>query len=73
MTVQELEDFFQTHQVREGTMLNVATTITDPRKYLDINLAVVRGWTQDLNKCPSYWHLCQLAAVISGEAGEHTD
>ena len=65
MSIQELEDFFHTHPVSEGTMLNAATIISDPAKYLEINLDVVRQWSLDLNKCPSYWHLCQLVAVIS--------
>lgn len=65
MSVQELEDFFRTHQIPVGTKLNEATVIAEPGKYLEINLDVVREWTRDLNKCPSYWHLCQLAAVIS--------
>ncbi|HWK56193.1 MAG TPA: hypothetical protein VNQ80_02575 [Parapedobacter sp.] len=65
-SVQELEDFFRMHPVPEGTMLNAATVITEPDKYLEVNLDVVRNWTRDLNKCPSYWHLCQLAAIISG-------
>lgn len=66
MSIQELEDFFLTHTVPEGTMLNAATIITDPDKYLEVNLDVIREWPRDLNKCPSYWHLCQLATIISG-------
>ena len=66
MSIQELEDFFRTHSVPQGTKLNAATTITEPDKYVKVNLDVVREWTQDLNKCPSYWHLCQLAAILSG-------
>lgn len=46
-------------------MLNAATVITDPDKFLEVNLDVVREWPRDLNKCPSYWHLCQLAALLS--------
>lgn len=65
MTIQELEDFFRTHPVPKGTMLNVSTIITEPEKFLEVNLDVVREWPRELNKCPSYWHLCHLAAVIS--------
>lgn len=66
MSIQELEDFFHTHPVPQGTMLNSATIITEPDKYVAVNLDVIREWPRDLNKCPSYWHLCQLAAIISG-------
>ena len=65
MSIQELEDFFQNHPVPPGTMLNAATTISDPEKYLAVNLDVIKEWPRDLNKCPSYWHLCQLAAIVS--------
>lgn len=65
MTIQELAEFFRTHAVPKGTMLNAATVITDPDKFLEVNLDVVREWPRDLNKCPSYWHLCQLAALLS--------
>ena len=66
MSIQELEDFFRTHPVPEGTMLNAATVITEPDKYVTVNLDAIREWPRDLNKCPNYWHLCQLAAIISG-------
>ncbi|MEC3879626.1 DUF6965 family protein [Parapedobacter sp. 10938] len=66
MSIQELEDFFRTHPVPAGTMLNAANVITEPDKFLEVNLGVVRAWPRDLNKCPSYWHLCQLAAIIAG-------
>ena len=73
MTIAELEDFFDKNPIPAGTKLNAATTITDPHKYLEVNLAVIREWPQDLNKCPSYWHLCQLAAVVSGETASKSD
>lgn len=69
MSIQELEDFFRMHPVPKGTMLNAATVITEPDKYVEVNLDVIRAWPHDLNKCPSYWHLCQLAAIISGNEG----
>ncbi|PPL02086.1 DUF6965 family protein [Parapedobacter indicus] len=69
MTIQELEDFFRTHPVPTNTQLNAAATIGNPQKFLEVNLAVVREWDRDLDKCPSYWHLCELANVISGETG----
>jgi len=69
MTIQELEDFFRTHPVSTNTQLNTATTLGNPQKFLDVNLAVIREWDRDLEKCPSYWHLCELVHVISGESG----
>lgn len=64
MTIQELEDFFAAHEVPPNTMLNKAATIIDPKKFLEVNLNVIKAWKGDLNKCPSYWHLCELANVI---------
>ena len=65
MSIQELDDFFHANPVSPGTKLNAATVIVDPDKFLAVNLDVIRAWPRDLNKCPSYWHLCQLAAIIS--------
>lgn len=65
MSIQELEDFFRMHPIPEGTVLNAATVIAEPVKYLEVNLNVLREWPRDLEKCPSYWHLCQLADIIS--------
>lgn len=73
MTIQELEDFFANHSVPVNTMLNKATRISDPKKYLEVNLDVVRTWDKDLNKCPSYWHLCELVDVLSDRTGESTE
>ncbi|MGV3763784.1 DUF6965 family protein [Parapedobacter sp.] len=66
MSIQELEDFFHTHPVPEGTKLNAATVLADPDKFLSVNFDVIRQWPRDLNKCPSYWHLCQLATIMAG-------
>lgn len=66
MSIQELEDFFNTHTVPPGTKLNEASIIDDPVKYLEVNISVLKGWPGDLTKCPSYWHLCDLVAVVSG-------
>ena len=65
MTIQELEEFFATHPVPPGTKQNAATTIVDAEKFLEVNLAVVKAWPKDVDKCPSYWHLCELAKVVS--------
>ena len=65
MTIQELEEFFATHPVPLGTKQNAATTIVDAAKFLEVNFAVVKAWSGDIGKCPSYWHLCKLAQVLS--------
>jgi hypothetical protein len=70
MSIQELEEFFQNHTVPSGTKLNKATVIGDTKKYLEVNLNVLKSWPGDLNKCPSYWHLCDLVAIISGGVQE---
>ncbi|GGG95957.1 hypothetical protein GCM10007415_33990 [Parapedobacter pyrenivorans] len=68
MTIQELEEFFAAHPVPPGTKQNAATTIVDAEKFLEVNLAVVKAWPKDIDKCPSYWHLCELAKVLSDRA-----
>lgn len=71
MTIQELEDFFATHPVPSGTKQNSATTIVDAKKFLEVNFAVAKAWPKDIDKCPSYWHLCELAQVLSDRAEGH--
>lgn len=69
MTIEQLADFFNTHPVPPGTMLNAATTIEDPQKFLSVNFDMAKEWKGDVNKCPSYWHLCDLVKVIQGDQG----
>ncbi|MGK6349655.1 DUF6965 family protein [Parapedobacter sp. DT-150] len=40
------------------------TSILNPDKFIGVNLAVAREWDRDLDKCPSYWHLCELARIL---------
>ncbi len=70
MTIEQLEEFFDTHPVPPDTMLNPATRIEDPKKFLEVNFDVVREWKGDPNKCPSYWHLCDLVGVVNGARGD---
>jgi len=66
MTVQELEEFFKNNPIPKNTQLNPAMLIVDPDRFIEVNMGVIRVWKQDLEKCPSYWHLCELIRVMSG-------
>lgn len=67
MTIQEIQEFFSQHEVPAGTQLYPGTKIEDPRLFLEVNIDVIKEWKGDLNKCPSYWHLCDLVKVIEAQ------
>ncbi len=65
MTLDELELYFNSHSVAEGTFLNKATKIVDPAQFLRVNFDNARHWKGDISKCPNYWHLCELQQQLS--------
>ncbi len=70
MTTEELVLFYKENVVPNGTKINAATTILNSEKFLKTNLDMIQNWKGDLSKCPSYWHLCELAEIIKGNRPE---
>ncbi|MGV3760945.1 DUF6965 family protein [Parapedobacter sp.] len=69
MAIEALKTFFANHPIPENTMFNATMKIADPRLFLETNLNVVDEWKGNLDKCPSYWHLCDLVKVLDPEHG----
>lgn len=64
MTISELEDFFGSIELPKTVSLNKAVRINDTKQFLEVNFLRLKGFNGDLERNPSYWHLCELKEVL---------
>lgn len=67
MTIEELNEYFNTVSLPNDIQLTIDMHIFDLPQFLKANLAALERWKRDVEKCPSYLRLINLKKALESQ------